>query len=88
MICASRSPGSWAVALSSQRPVFLTPRAPLARDWIEVWKRLEVYKPDLSMGLFLGETNEGIGIGAATIRALALRGVALDFDLYGPIADA
>lgn len=54
----------------------------------ELWKRLAVYKPDLSIGLFLEETNEGIALGEPAIRALADRGIALDFDIYGPTADA
>jgi hypothetical protein len=46
-----------------------------------VWKRLAIYRPDLSIGLFLEETNEGIGIGEPSVRALAARGIALDFDV-------
>ena len=54
---------------------------------LDVWKRLAIYKPELSIGLFLEGTNEGIQIGEQIVRALAVRGVALEFDIYGPIAE-
>lgn len=53
----------------------------------EVWKQVAIYKPDLSIGLFLEETNEGIELDVDAIRTLADRGIALDFDIYGPTGD-
>lgn len=53
-------------------------------DKPDVWDQLVAYSPNLSIGLFLVKTNEEIGISATAIRALAARGIALYFDIYGP----
>lgn len=56
---------------------------------LAVWSALgHHYKIDLFCGWFMGGTNEGVTISAATLRALGERGIALGLDIYGPDTDA
>ena len=43
------------------------------------------YKPDLFVGLFLKESNEGIEISAPCLDILSARGVSLSLNIYGPL---
>jgi hypothetical protein len=52
---------------------------------LEIWMGLAAYHPDFSIGLFLQEGNEEIGISATVLQAIAARGIELDFDVYGPL---
>lgn len=53
---------------------------------LSVWRALaERYKPDLLVGLFMKESNEGIEVSAACLQVLAARGVSLSFDIYAPL---
>lgn len=52
---------------------------------LSVWCSLAAkYKPDLFVGLFMKESNEGIAISARCMEILATRGVSLSLDIYGP----
>jgi hypothetical protein len=49
-----------------------------------VWRELaQSYRPDLFVGLFMRELNEGIEIGAESLSLLADRGIFLALDIYG-----
>ncbi len=52
-----------------------------------IWSRVAAYNPDLSIGLFLEQSNESISISPPVVRSLAERGIELEFDIYGPITD-
>jgi hypothetical protein len=54
-------------------------------DDLSAWRPLAAtYKPDLFVGMFLQDENEGIEISAESLRILADRGVSLSLDIYGP----
>ncbi|MEQ1820629.1 MAG: DUF4279 domain-containing protein [Terricaulis sp.] len=53
---------------------------------LSAWRPLaDKYQPDLFVGLFLKESNEGIEISAKCLDILASRGVSLSLDVYGPL---
>lgn len=53
---------------------------------LSAWRPLaDKYEPDLFVGLFLKESNEGIAISAKCLDILASRGVSLSLDVYGPL---
>lgn len=55
---------------------------------LSVWRDLSAkYAPDLFIGLFMKESNEGIDISAEALGLLSSRGVSLDFDIYGPTTE-
>jgi hypothetical protein len=47
-----------------------------------VWRALAKYHPDLFCGLYLQESNEGIGINEENLSLLAQRGISLSLDVY------
>ena len=50
-----------------------------------VWRNLsERFAGNLYIGLFMQESNEGMQINRALVRAVAERGLALGFDVYCP----
>lgn len=50
-----------------------------------VWTRLSSrFGADLSCGLFMVETNEGLSLSASTLAAISFRGLELGFDIYDP----
>jgi hypothetical protein len=52
---------------------------------LEVWAALaRRFRIDLFCGWFMNESNEGVCINAASLRALGQRGIELDVDLYAP----
>lgn len=52
---------------------------------LAVWRDLaQKYHPDLFVGLFMKETNEGLEISAGCLEMVAARGVTLSLDVYGP----
>jgi hypothetical protein len=58
--------------------------ARLTQD-MDVWQELgRRYKMDVFCGWFMGRVNEGADLPAATLRALAARGLDLSLDVYGP----
>lgn len=53
---------------------------------LSVWRALAAkYKPDLFVGLFMIEGNEGIDVSAQSLEILAARGVSLSLEIYGPL---
>jgi Domain of unknown function (DUF4279) len=55
---------------------------------LETWKALGArYSIDLYCGFFMRDTHEGLEISAATLHALAQRGVALSVELYAPLRE-
>jgi hypothetical protein len=57
----------------------------LAAD-LAVWRDLSArYDGSLSIGLFMGEENEGTELRAASVSLVAARGLRMLFDIYGPL---
>ena len=55
---------------------------------IAVWQSItKKYRANLSCGLFMGETNDGMTISTESLAILAERGIELWFDIYAPISD-
>lgn len=55
---------------------------------ISVWQALAGrFHARLFCGLFMEETNEGLRLDAATLSAIAERGLFLDFDIYAPVTE-
>jgi len=82
--------GSWLYSVERREPGDLDGQieelfGALTAD-LSVWRTLaETYKPDLFVGLFMKEFNEGIEISARCMEILAARGVSLSLDIYGPL---
>lgn len=54
-------------------------------DDLSVWQDLSArFRGDVFCGLFMQESNEGIGLSAATMESLSSRGLAIGFDIYDP----
>lgn len=54
---------------------------------LRVWQRLARFRPDMFVGLFLTGPNQGDTLSAATMKLLAERGIALEFDIYSAADD-
>src|SRR5262249_39835996 len=54
----------------------------LSKD-LSIWRSLAKYRPNLFVGLFLQESNEGIEISPQSLSLLAERGIMLGLDIYG-----
>ncbi len=53
---------------------------------LNTWRELAAkYDPDLFVGLFMKETNEGIEVSADCLGMLTDRGIALSLDVYAPL---
>jgi hypothetical protein len=82
--------GSWLYGVERREPGDLDGQidelfGALTTD-LSVWRPLaEKYKPDLFVGLFMKESNEGIEVSARCMEILAARGVSLSLDIYGPL---
>jgi hypothetical protein len=50
---------------------------------LSIWRDLAVFDPDLFVGVFMEEANEGLNISVDCLDILASRGVRLDLDIYG-----
>ncbi len=51
---------------------------------LTVWRNItKRYHVDLFCGLFMRVGNEGMSISATSLEALGVRGIELDFDIYG-----
>lgn len=54
----------------------------VSRD-VDVWQRLASrFTPELFVGVFLAERNQGFNITASTMEELAHRGIRLELDIY------
>jgi hypothetical protein len=78
--------GSWIMEVARREPGDLDGQvqellAPLTRDF-SIWRSLGQYRPDLFVGMFLQESNEGIEISAESLSALGERGIRLAIDVY------
>jgi len=57
-------------------------------DDVAVWQQItDRFSARISCGIFMDHENEGFGLGAATLARLAIYGLPVDFDLYGPTRD-
>jgi len=79
--------GSWIVRVKRREPGDLDAQveellSPLSKD-LSTWRSLGKYRPNLFVGLFLQESNEGIEISAHSLSSLAERGILLGLDIYG-----
>jgi hypothetical protein len=55
---------------------------------ISVWQSItKKNRVNLSCGLFMSETNEGMSISTESLAILAERGIELWFDIYAPLRD-
>jgi len=66
--------GSWIASVERREPGDLDGQvqellSPLTRE-LSVWRSLEAYRPDLFVGMFLQESNEGIEISADSLWLL------------------
>ncbi|HEX4505917.1 MAG TPA: DUF4279 domain-containing protein [Alphaproteobacteria bacterium] len=82
--------GSWIVRVGRREPGDLDAQveqllSPLSND-LSIWQGLGKYRPNLFVGLFLEESNEGIEISAHTLSLLAERGILLGLDVYGALS--
>ena len=78
--------GSWHLSAERRAPGDLDGQieelfSQLTQD-LSVWRDLACYQPNLFVGLFLTESNEGIEISAASLALLADRGILLGLDIY------
>jgi uncharacterized protein DUF4279 len=81
--------GSWLYSVERREPGDLDGQIKELFDALtadlSVWGALAAkYKPDLFVGLFLKESNEGIEISAECLDILSSRGVSFSLDIYGP----
>lgn len=52
---------------------------------LDVWQELTTrFKGDIFFGFFMNEGNEGISISPRIAQMVGVRGLKLDFDIYGP----
>lgn len=78
--------GSWIVTAEPREPGDLDAQVeellePLTKD-LSIWRSLGKYRPDLFVGLFLQDSNEGLEISAHSLHLLAERGILLGLDIY------
>lgn len=83
--------GSWTVSAERREPGDLDAQiaeilSPLSKD-MSVWRSLGKYRPNLFVGLFLRESNEGIEISAHSLSSLGERGILLGLDIYGHVPE-
>jgi hypothetical protein len=85
----TRRTGGWSLDAARREPGDLDGQineifSKLTLD-MSVWRDLASrYHPDLFVGFFLEESNEGIGLNDRSLSQLADRGVLLSLDVYGP----
>jgi hypothetical protein len=85
--------GQWRLEATAKEPEDVNEQiaqllCQLTQD-LEVWHQLaRRFRVDLFCGWFMNESNEGVSICAASLRALGERGIELDVDLYAPDTDA
>lgn len=53
---------------------------------LDVWRSIAgSFRVEVFFGLFLREWNEGVNLSSASLVALGTRGIAAEFDIYGPL---
>lgn len=86
---AERRTGLWLQKAEPKEPEDIDSQvhellAGLTQD-LEIWAGLAAkFEMDLFCGLFMNESNEGLSLSVATLRALAERSIEIGFDVYGP----
>lgn len=81
--------GQWRLEATDAEPEAINEQisqllAQLTQD-LAAWQGLaRRFRIDLFCGWFMNESNEGVCLSAATLRALGQRGIELDVDLYAP----
>ena len=87
-----RKTGMWLLEVPRKEPEDLNAQVAeilsrLTQD-IAVWKALtQEFEVDLYCGLFMGNTNDGLCLSAATLAALGDRGIELAMEVYAPIPE-
>jgi hypothetical protein len=86
----ARRTGGWLLEAERRKPGDLDAQideifSKLTAD-LSVWKDFSRYRPNLFVGLFLEESNEGIELKDRSLSLLAERGVALGLDVYWPLS--
>jgi hypothetical protein len=84
--------GSWLFSVERREPGDLDAQIRELFDALtpdlSIWGALAAkYKPDLFVGLFMKEINEGDEISAHSLGLLSSRGVSLSLDIYGPLRE-
>jgi hypothetical protein len=89
---ATRKNGAWILRAEQREPGELNGLideifSKLTAD-LSVWKDLaNRYRPDLFLGLFLKQSNEGLDVNARSLSLMADRGVSLALDVHGARPD-
>lgn len=84
--------GMWQLAASDREPENIDGQireifGKLSAD-LSVWQCItKKYRVNLFCGLFMSESNDGLGISPQSLGVLAERGIELWFDIYTPIDD-
>jgi len=80
--------GVWNLSAGGRTPADLDAQVgelfyQLAMD-LTAWRSLSArFRGELFVGLFHGDYNEGMSVAAATLAAIADRGLGVDLDIYG-----
>lgn len=78
--------GSWRLNVADRKPEDLESQIfeilqQLTRD-LSIWASLARFEPNLYCGLFMGSSNDGMGLSAEALLALGQRGIALGLEIY------
>ena len=84
--------GMWRLCASDRKPADIDGQIREIFSQIDadvtVWQSLtKKYRVNLFCGLFMSETNDGLGISPQSLAVLAERGIELWFDIYAPTDD-
>jgi hypothetical protein len=85
-----RRTGAWFLRADEREPGDLAAQideifSKLTHD-LSVWRDLAGYRPDLFVGFFLEQSNEGMGLSGRSLSLLADREVSLSLDVYAPLS--
>ena len=81
--------GLWSLDVQDKTPEDLNSQIPeilgqLTQD-LGIWRALASrYRIDFFCGLFMEDSNEGVSLVPATLRAVAERGIEIGLDVYAP----
>lgn len=87
---ARRRTGAWLLQADEREPGDLDGQideifSKLTHE-LSVWRDLAGYRPNLFVGFFLEQSNEGVELNGRSLSLLADRGVSLGLDVYGPLS--
>ena len=85
--------GHWRLEAKDREPEDLNGQVKALLDQLtpdlEVWRTLSKrFEIDLFCGLFMNESNEGVGVSPSSLSLLGERGIELSLDIYAPTTDA